>query len=60
MIYVLGGNEWGAYFSSGAINEADPNCKGMIVVLHCGHIIDRQAEFPEHCKECPKHYNESP
>ena len=46
MIYILGSNIFGTYFSSGAINHADLLCKGMIVVMKCGHIINRKKEFP--------------
>ena len=47
MIYILGSNEFGTYFSTGDVNYEDPLlCKGMIVVMKCGHIIDRRKEFP--------------
>ena len=46
MIYILGPNTFGTYFSAGAVYHQDPLCKGMIVVMKCGHIIDRRKEFP--------------
>ena len=54
MIHVLGHNQWGTYFSSGSRNWDDVSCKGMIVLLLCGHLLDRKAGFPEQCKECLK------